>query len=34
LHLLATSRGGAVGTNAFHAVTETVSAGQNQGREE
>jgi hypothetical protein len=34
LHLLATSRESAVGTNAFHPVTETVPAGQNKGREE
>jgi hypothetical protein len=34
LHLLGTSREGAAGANAFHPVTETLSAGQNQGREE
>jgi hypothetical protein len=33
LHLLGTSREGAAGA-AFHPVTETLSAGQNKGREE
>jgi len=35
LHLLGTSREGAAGTNAFPPpVAETLSAGQNKGREE